>query len=211
MYLIKKKVRILRIEDFCELVYTVNDGRKADLMIFDCCLCANIGALYVCYPYTEYIMASSSYQSYFSVLQTNTLYKNFSLANTKKIIKELGDLEKTDYTSYDSNFSIYHMNPHLLQFVQLVLFYKDQFNYTKSFTIDSVKYLDIECCFRDLGIDINPNLDNFVVYNRYNKKVCKNRKLKKKDDYSIPSKLMIVAKRPVRYSLETRADIFLKG
>lgn len=208
MYLIKKKVRLLRIEDFCELVYQVNDSQKADLIIFDCCLCGNIGALYVCYPFTNYVIASTSYQSYLSMLQTQNLYR--SDKDFKDIIKEIGSLEKVDTEAYDTNYSLYEMNEHFLTFVNLTLNYKCQFNYNKSYVIDSAKYKDIECCFKELCINVTPLLNKFVLFNRYHKTKCGNRKLNKKKDYSIPSKLMIVMKRPIKTNLPTKADIFLK-
>jgi hypothetical protein len=68
--LMKHNIRILRVEDFCELSYRTLK-QKADVLIFDCCLCGNIGTLYVCYDYTKYVLASSSYQSYLSILQTS--------------------------------------------------------------------------------------------------------------------------------------------
>ena len=210
VYLIKQKVRLLRIEDFCELVYRVS--KKADLMIFDCCLCANISCLYICYPFTKYLMAATSYQSYLSVLETHNLYKfKGDIASyTKIVIKEFGNLEKIDNKAYDSDFSLYQMNEYLLEFIQLVLKYKDQFDENKSFVIDSAKYKDLECCFSDLGIDVKPLINKFVIVNRYHKLKCANLKLSKKKDYSIPSSLMIILKRPVKYSLQTRGDIFLK-
>jgi len=210
MYLVKRKVRLLRIEDFCELVYRVNNSQKADLIIFDCCLCGNIGTLYLCYNYTKYVLASTSYQSYLSILQTHNLYKSMDILNyCKGIIKEMGSLEKVDPEAYDSNFSVYQMNEYVLEFIQLVLAYKSQFNYQKSYVIDYSYYKDLECSFKDIGINVTPLLNKFVLFNRYPHINCKNHKLAKKKDYSIPSKLMIVLKRPIHTDVETKADIFL--
>ena len=210
MYLVKKKVRILRIEDFCELVYNVNKGKKADLIAFDCCLCGNIGTLYVCYPFTNYVLASTSYQSYLSILETHNVYKNNDIPlYVKSIIKEIGSLEKVEQNAYDSNFSLYSMNDSLLELVNLILQFKNQFNYKKSYVIDSAQYKDLECSFKELNINITPLLNKIVVFNRYPNKTCGNRKLSKKKDYSIPSKLMIILKRPIRTDLHTKADIFL--
>jgi len=209
MYLVKKKVRILRIEDFCELVYRVNQKQKTELIIFDCCLCGNIGTLYICYPFTNYVMASTSYQSYLSVLETHNLYK-FNKEHCKNIIKEIASLEKVDKDAYDTDFSVYKMNEYLLEFIQLTLKYKDQFNYSKSYVIDSAQYKDLECSFNDIGIDVTSLLNKFVLFNRYQKQNCRNRKISKKKDSSAPSKLMIVLKRPIRTNLGTKSDIFLK-
>jgi len=210
--LIKKKVRILRMEDFCEMVSLVNKGQKADLMVFDCCLCGNIGTLYVCYDYTKYVLASSSYQSYLSILQTNNFFKKFKDMETfcKNIIKELGSLEKLDKEAYDSDFSLYIMNEAVKELVNLTLNYKHQFNNHRSYVIDSSYYKDLECCFSDLNLDIRPLLKQFVVFNRYHKTKCQNRKVSKKKNVSVPSQLMIILKRPIKDHLKTKADVFLK-
>jgi len=211
MYLIKKKVRLLRIEDFCELVYRVNNSQKADLMIFDCCLCGNISALYICYPFTKYVLSSTSYQSYFSMMETQSVYKpKSSIVNyCKAIMKEMGSLEKTDTEAYDSALSLYEMNDYLLEFINLTLQFKDQFDYSKSYVIDASQYKDLECAFNELGINVTPLMDKFVILNKYHKQTCKNRKLSKKKNYSIPSKCMIILKRPIRTDLGTKGDIFL--
>ena len=210
MYLIKKKIRLLRIEDFCELVYKVNKQKKADLIIFDCCLCGNIGTLYVCYPFTNYVLASSSYQSYLSILETHNAYKNGDIPlYAKSIIKEIGSLEKVHPEAYDSNFSLYVINDSLLELVNLVLQFKNQFNYSKSYVIESSQYKDIECSFKELNINIKFLLNKIVVFNRYPHKKCVNRKVSKKKQYAIPSNFMVILKRPMRTNLQTKADIFL--
>lgn len=211
MYLAKKKVRLLRIEDFCELSRFVNNNKKADLMIFDCCCCANIGTLYVCYNFTKYLMASTSYQSYLSVLETQSLYK--STTDIPKfvqgVIKELGSLEKIDHNAYDSNFCLYNLNETVLELVQLTMKYKYQFNYSKSYTNDYSQYKDLECAFKYIGINIKPLLDKIVVFSRYTKTNCRNRKVPKKKESSIPSSLTVILKRPIRTNVPTSADIFL--
>jgi len=213
MYFVKKKIRILRIEDFCELVYRVNNRQKADLMIFDCCCCANIGTLYTAYNFTKYLMASTSYQSYLSVLETQSMYKGATGGIPKfaeGLIKELGSLEKIDPNAYDSAFCLYHLNEAVLQLVELTLLNKDRFNYRKSYTIDSNKYKDLECSFMELGIDIKPLLNKIVEYTRYTKTDCRNRKISKKKETSTGSNLTIILKRHIRTKLTTTADIFFK-
>ncbi len=213
LYLAKKKVRILRVEDFCELVYRVNNKQKADLMIFDCCCCANIGTLYIAYNFTKYVMASTSYQSYLSVLETQSIYRSSKDIPrfVQNIIKEIGSLEKIDQAAYDSNFCLYILNEYLLELVKITLQYKNQFNYSKSYTIDSSKYKDLECSFKELGINIRPLLDKFVLFTRYHKTTCQNRKVSKKKEESIPSSLTVVLKRPVFTDITTQADIFLRN
>ena len=116
-------------------------------------------------------------------------------------------MEKIEKDAYDSNYSVYAMNEFLLEFIQLVLQFKNEFNYRKSYVVDYSYYKDLECSFKELGIKVD--LSSFVMFNRYHKQKCGNRKLNKKKDYSIPSKLMIVLKRPIRTDLHTKADIFL--
>ena len=123
----------------------------------------------------------------------------------------MGNKEKTDHDAYDSDYSLYNMNEHLLEFIQLTLQFKDQFDYRKSFVIDYSYYKDLECSFKELGMNVTGLLNKFVLFNRFRKQKCVNRKLNKKKDYSIPSKLMIVLKRPIRTDLGTNADIFLKN
>ena len=211
MYLIKKKIRLLRVEDFCELVYQVNQKQKADLIVFDCCLCGNINVMYICYPFTKYVLASTSYQSYLSLLHTHSIYKNEpSIENyCKNIIKEIGTIEKGIRDAYNTDFSVYIMNESVLECAKLVLMYKDQFNYSKSYVIDSAYYKDIECCFEELGIDISSVVNKFVIINRFHKKNCRNRKISIKKNESNPSKCMVVLKRPIKTDVHTKADIFL--
>ena len=100
------------------------------------------------------------------------------------------------------------MNESVLELCNITFAYKDKFNYKKSFVIDSTKYKDLECCFNEIGIDINPILNKFVVLTRHTKQKCINKKLSKKKDYSIPSKLMIIPRRPTNNKLPTKGDIF---
>ena len=108
-YLAKKNVRLLRIEDFCEIVYRVI-GKPADLMIFDCCLCGSINCLYTCTinNSAKYVMAPSSYQSYLSVVHTQSLYRfnDDIVTYCKGVVKEMSSIEKVDREAYDTNFNI---------------------------------------------------------------------------------------------------------
>ena len=90
MYLLKHNIRLLRIEDFCDLTFKVI-GKKADLLIFDCCLCGNIGCLSICRDYTQFVIASTSYWSFLSVLETEAVYSETSstLFLAKNIINEI--------------------------------------------------------------------------------------------------------------------------
>jgi len=122
------------------------------------------------------------------------------------VVKELSDLERVTKNAYSSDYSVYEMNENVLQLTELVLNY--DLNKCKNFVIDSTKYLDLECCFLKLGKNISKLLDSFVVFNMYHKKTCMNKHVNKKTQHSIPSRLMIITKRPVNYSLETKGDIF---
>jgi hypothetical protein len=211
MYFRKKKINILRIEDYCELVATVNNGQKAELIIFDCCLCGNINCLYTCYDFTKYVIAATSYQSYLSMMNTHSIYKTYNETESycRSILAEIGGLEKTDHNVYKTDYSLYRLNENFVRFVWIVMMYKNYFNMKKSFVIDSVKYNDIECCFRELGINVLPLLQKFVLFNTFHKTKCKNKKLSKQKNYSIPSQLMIIHKRPSKHGMETKGDILL--
>ena len=208
-YLAKKDVRLLRIEDFCEIAYKVI-GKPADLIIFDCCLCGSINCLYTCANYTKYVMASSSYQSYLSVVHTQSLYRfNEDIVKyCKTVLKEMSSFEKVDRDAYDTNFNIYMISPSVTSLAQLTLQYKDQFKRKKSYVINQEKYKDLECCFAELSIDINPLLDDICLFTRYTKPKCVNIKQPRHKDTPIPSRLMVVLKRPKRKGLPTIGDIF---
>jgi hypothetical protein len=211
-YLAKKNVRLLRIEDFCEIVYRVI-GKPADLIIFDCCLCGSINCLYTCAinNSAKYVMAASSYQSYLSVMHTQSLYRfnDDIVTYCKGILKEMSSFEKVEREAYDTNFNIYQLTPAVLELAQLTLDYKDLFKLKKSFVIDNAKYKDLECCFSELGINIKPLLDDITLFTRYTKSKCVNVKQPRNKDTSIPSRLTVVLKRPKRKGLIiTQGDIF---
>lgn len=211
IYLARNNIRLFRIEDFCQICSNVIQ-KPADLMIFDCCLCANINCLYVCYDYTKFVMAASSYQSYLSVMHTHSLYRfnGDTIKYCRQITKEMSSFEKVDTKAYDSNFNIYRITPAVLQLAQLTVKYRKQFKKQHSFVIDFASYKDLECCFRELGININNLLDDFCVHTRYTKTHCVNRKQSRNKNSPIPSKLMVVLKRPKRKDIPTRGDIFFK-
>ena len=202
----KKNIKLMRIQDFCEIVHRVS--KKADVMIFDCCLCANINTLYVCYPFTKYIIAATSYQSYLSVFETHSIYHLVQdiPEYCKNIVKELKALEQIDKLAYDTNYAVYEMNRDIPILVQLTLMYKDQFTSKGSLIIYSIKYKDLECCFQKLGITLN--VDSFTVFNTYTKKKCSAHRLSKQSNHSTPSKLMIILKRPSKNAMPTMGDIF---
>jgi hypothetical protein len=154
-------------------------------------------------------MGASSYQSYLSVLQTHSIYKPKASIKSygKSIIKEISSLERVDEDAYDTNFNLYKLDNTFLKLVQLVLMYKDYFNLKKSFVIRKVAYKDLKCCFNDLNLNVNLNL---LVFGRYHKSKCVNRKLAKNKDTSIPSNLMIILKKPRGQVIPTRGDIFFK-
>ena len=208
IYLAKKKLRLFRIEDYCEIVKLVTN--RADVMIFDCCLCANINCLYTCYGYTDYVISASSYQSYLSVLHTQSIYRGKSdiPGYCKMVLKEMSSLEQVDPDAYDTNFNIYRVNESVLQLAKLVLVYKDQFTCNKGFVIDYASYKDLDCCFKDIGIDISKLLDKINLWTRYSKTKCVNKKLPRSKNYSIPSRLMIILKRTKRNAMPTKGDIF---
>jgi len=209
IYLARNNIRLFRIEDFCQICSSVIQ-KPADLMIFDCCLCANINCLYTCYNYTKIVMAASSYQSYLSVIHTQSLYRfnGDILKYCRQITREMSSFEKVDSLAYDSNFNIYRMTPIVLQLAQMTISYRKQFKKRKSFVVEFTTYKDLECCFRELGIDINRLLDDICIYTRYTKTQCVNRKQSRGKHSAIPSRLMVVLKTPKRGDIPTRGDIF---
>ena len=212
VYLKKGKIKLLRTEDFIEIVQlTVG---KADLIIFDCCLQGNINCLNICYNYTKYLIASTSYQSDISILITKSIFKNdnVSILNfAKNVLMEEIQIESSTKMAYLTDFVIYEMNEYLIKLIQLTLNNLKYFDFHKSNVINFLYYKDIYCCFKDKFIDINPLLDKFVKFQRYKPNtICTTKKLKKKNNYSIASKLMIVLKNPTRIQIPTLSDIFYK-
>ena len=123
MYLKKGSIKILRIEDFCEIIDSVTGN--ADLIVFDCCSCGNINCLSVCYNYTDYVIASASYQSYMSFLHTKELYSINNPKSGKMLINSLTRLEQMKPTkSFPSAFTLYHLNETFLIFIDLFGYYQ---------------------------------------------------------------------------------------
>ena len=208
IYLRKKSLRLLRIEDFCTIISSVLN-KKADLIIYDCCLCGNINCLSVSYPYADDIIASSSYWSYMSVLDTYSLFKVTKPEHYKDIIKEIMHLEKTEKDVYVTDFVLYHMNEAFLEFAKMVLEYKNYFDLKKSYVIDQSYYKDIQCEFKDLGEIVTNFFNKFILFQRFHVRKCRNRKISKKSDTSWPSGLLIILKRPMK-SIPTKGDVFFK-
>ena len=209
MYLKKKNIKILRIEDFCKIIQNITG--TADLMILDCCLCGNINCLSICYQFTDYLIASTSYQSMISFLYIKELYQNnlniVSLG--KQLIKSAISLENKNLSkSFPSAFILYHLNETLLQFFYMVMYFKHLFKSLTNYVIDKKYYKDIECCFKELGFDISGILKEIIIYQRYPRQICRNKTLPKNADYSIPSRIMIVTKRPCK-NITTDSDCFL--
>ena len=114
IYLMKKNIRPLRTEDFCEIINRT--VKKADLVIYDCCLQGNIACLTITYPFAKYVIASTSYQSYISILITNNLYLfNGNLLDyCKNVLQELAIKELHQNDTYKTDFVLYEMNENVL-------------------------------------------------------------------------------------------------
>ena len=211
MYLVKHNIRLLRIEDFGDLIFKVL-GKKTDLIIFDCCLCGNIGCLSICKDYTDYVIASTSYWSYLSVLETPSLYSETSdtLLLAKNVVNELIQIEENTKNAYNTDFCLYEMNDSLNNLIDLVLKYKDSFNLKKSYVMEKSYYKDIECEFKEnFNIDISSILKRFIRFQRFPIKKCRDTPVSKNANKSAPSSIIIILKRPI-HEIPTRADIFLK-
>jgi hypothetical protein len=212
MYMMKRKVRPLRIDDFCELAYNVV-GKKLDVLGFDCCLCGNINCLATCYPFTNYVIAASGYWADMSMLQTKAIYQRpTNLVNyLKQVVSETIGIELMNHDNYITNYCIYSINKYLLELIKLTLKYKDSFTIKKNYLIENCYYKDLECAFKDLGINIKGLLDKFVIYSRFKSNKCYSVKKSKKANKSYPSSLSILTKRPIKCGPPTTGDLFLRS
>jgi hypothetical protein len=210
MYLKKRNIKILRVEDFCQIIKAVTG--TADLIIFDCCLCGNINCLSSCYQFTDYVIASASYQSMITFLHLKELYKPNTSSITNygtSLIRSAIRLESKHPTkSFPSAFVMYHLNETFLTFLYLVMYFKHLFGKLTNYVIDKKYYKDLECCFKELGFDISVILKEIIIYKRFIRKSCRNKVIKKDADYSSPSGMMIVTKRPNK-NIITESDCFL--
>jgi len=210
MYLVKHNIRILRIEDFCELIQKVIK-KRADLMVFDCCLCGNIGCLSICKDHTKYVIASTGYWSYLSVLETKALYSNITdlLIFSKSVVNDIIHIEETTKDTYITDFCLYEMNSSLDKLIELVLIHKNSFNLHKCYVMDKSYYKGIECQFMEsLGMNIKVLLNGFIKFQRFRLNKCRDTKVSKNANKSIPTGIVIILKRPI-HDLPTKADLFL--
>jgi hypothetical protein len=209
--LMKKNIRPLRTEDFCEII--AKTVKKADLVIYDCCLHGNIACLTITYPFAKYVIASTSYQSDISILIADNLYCfNGNLLNyCKNILHEI-ILKESEYNyNYITDFVLYEMNKNILKIAEITLKSKHLFDYHKSYVIDYSYYKDLNCSFKEIGINIEPLLNKTVKYQRYNQTKCINHKIYlNKDNESSGSKLIVVVKNPIKNGLPTQSDKFFK-
>jgi hypothetical protein len=209
MYLTKHHIRLLRVEDFCYFAKNVI-GRKADLFVFDCCLCGNINCISTCQGYTDYVIASTSYWSFLSILETRGIYEpcNDTLEYSKKIIRQLIQIEKRIKDAFVTNYCLYSTTcPELNECINIVLKYKDRFPLKKSYVMDKGYYKDIECEMRSLGLNVTPLLKKIVMYQRFKTK-CRNTKVPLNANKSTPSSMLVVLKRPIK-DIPTISDRFL--
>jgi hypothetical protein len=205
IFMIRKKIRIFRVEDIVELAYRVNGNKKLELIVFDCCLCGNINCLNICFDYTEYVISSSGYWPDLSILQTKSFYKGDYIS----AINELIEIE-TNAKGFISNYCLYHLNESLLELIQLTLDNLQNFNSKKGVVIENGYYKDLECTFKELNISIKPLLEKCIKYQRFDTKRCYIAKKSKKANKSYPSSLMVILRSPVRKGPPTLGSIFYK-
>ena len=200
--LMKHNIRILRIEDFCELVYrTLN--KKADVLIYDCCLCGNISALNISMNFSKFMIAASSYWSSLSILHTYEIYENGDLIQILiNSIKEFIEFEKNEKDAFTTDIMLYELNNNIKILVNLVLKYKDHFKHLKDYIIDKGYYKDLYCVFKDLGIPIQGILDKFILFKRFEVKRCHPKVKSIKANTSWPSELSIILKNPTNESTD---------
>lgn len=194
--LMKHNIRILRIEDFCELCHRTLK-KKADVIIFDCCLCGNLSVLNICYNYTNYVIASTGYWSSLSILHTQSIYKPFNEITSllKESIKEFIKIEETTKNTYTTNVVMYKMNKYILDLIDIVKQHK--FEKDGNYIIEKKYYKDLWCSLKETT-DINYLLDKFIVFKRFEVKRCHNKPKGYKSNYSWPSDLSIILKNPTK-------------
>ena len=204
LLLMKHNIRILTIEDFCELsVQTIH--KKADVFIFDCCLCGNISVLNAVKDSTKYVIASSSYWSELSILYTHSIFDSTKDLQSVLVnaIKEFIYNEEQHSDAFVTDIMLYSINDSLLELIKLVLTHKDTFT-SKDYIIDKTYYKDIYCLFKGIGIDIQGLLDKFVIFKRFDVKKCHARLKSKKDSSSWPSELSIILRNPVKNEIANK-------
>ena len=197
--LMKHNIRILRVEDFCELSYrTLKE--KADVIIFDCCLCGNISVLNITLNVAKYLIASSSYWSHLSILHCPELYYPYDLKETLlNAVKSFIIMEENTKKAFTTDIMLYELNDSVNELINMVLLYKSKFK-GKNYIIDKRYYKDIYCVFKDLGINIQGLLDKFVLFKRFDVKKCNNVLKSSKANNSWPSELSIILKNPIKDS-----------
>jgi hypothetical protein len=203
----KSKIEILRIQDFCEIINNTLGGEKADLIIYDCCLCGNINCLSVSRNYTKYVIAATSYWSYMSVLMTNAIYTDLNIIDyCKSIVSETVNLENGGNKKeiYYTSFVIYSMNKDLDILIDFVLKNKHLINKKQNNVINNYYYKSIDCSFKK----INDLLNKIVIYQRFKKNKCYSRKLSNKANHGIPTKMMVITRNPSKNGIPTEGDIF---
>jgi len=204
MYLAKNNIRPLRIEDFADLIK--NTVGTCELIIFDCCLCGNLYTLDSCKYLTKYILAATSYWSFMSVLELD----NLITLSPIEMIKGMLSLEHEHRKeSYVTDYVLYHINVHVIdKLVELTIKCKEYFNLKDSYIIDAGYYKDLECEFKDLGIDVSKLINKIVLSSRYPESICNSHKRSKRSNTSVPSRLMVVLKKPKK-DIPTMADRFI--
>ena len=192
IHLMKHNIRILRVEDFCELSFRTL-GKKADVLIFDCCLCGNVSVLNICYNYTNYLIASTSYWSSLSILFTREIYKNFGETMLINAIKEFIKMEESTKNTFTTDIILYKMNKSVLELINLIKVHKDQLKHRGNYIIDKRYYKDIQCALKET-VNIQPLLDKIILFKRFEVTKCHSRPKNKGANSSWPSDLSIILK-----------------
>jgi hypothetical protein len=203
----KSKIEILRIQDFCEIINNTLGGEKADLIIYDCCLCGNINCLSISRNYTKYVIAATSYWSYMSALMTKAIYTNLNIIDyCKTIVNETINLENggDQKEIYHTSFVIYSMNKNLDVLIDFVLKNKHLIDKKENNVINNYYYKSLNCSFKE----INDLLKKIIIYQRFKKEKCYSRKLSNKANHGIPTKMMIIIKNPSKNGIPTEGDVF---
>jgi hypothetical protein len=178
---VHKNINFLSLSEFAYIIKKVL-GKKCDLIIGDACLMGNISALNIFKDYTKYMVASPTYYNYESMLEMKKLYKlpnkkegeKLMITYIKKIMDEYIRNAKIKFKAKDfmAHIVLYEMNNNIDKLTNLLLKYKDKFEYHKcAIYKKDFYYLDIICELKDKVPEkvkeAKKYINNIVKYNRY--------------------------------------------
>jgi hypothetical protein len=178
---VHKHIYFLSLKEFGYIIRKVL-GKKCDLIIGDACLIGNISALNIFKDYTKYMLASPTYYNYESMLEMKRLYKlpnkkdeeKIMITYCKKLMDEYIKVEKNKFKAKDfmAHTVLYEMNNNIDKLTNLLLKYKNKFEYhTCAIYKKDFYYVDIICELKDKVPEkleeAEKYINNIVKYNKY--------------------------------------------